>query len=446
MKNSKKLLLSIIAVTILIFAPCHTYAEPENTTTPTPSETESPNPSPSPSEKPETPSEQTIKLDKTEITLDSEKMENLKATITPSNTESEIEWTSSNEKIVTVKNGVVTAGTTAGEATITATIKGTNIKATCTVKVTRTISKDATLKKLVISNGTLDKDFEPNTLEYSVSVDSNTSSLSIKYETSDSNVSFSGITNNENLKNGSVVEIKIIAEDEKTNKTYKLKIVKDANTLELKELKINGYALNESFKADLLEYTASIPYEVDTITVVATAKDSAAKIKTEGLTNLKVGKNKVTITVSDKSGNSKKYSIIVTRESKTSIEENPTSIITSSNHSTSSSSTSSLINKNSNDDSLLKYVIVSIACFILFVIGGIGIYFYLQTSPKKLKKEIKTSKNKEETSPILEVKEEKQTNLTQNIQENIENTKEYDIKKEQKIITLDELFDDKKDV
>lgn len=439
MKNSKKLL--IITIIMLMLVPCYIYAEPENTESPV-------NPSPSPSEEPGIPTEKTIQFEKKEITIDSGKSEILKVTVTPN--DAEIEWSSSNNKIVTIEDGKIMAGTTAGEATVTATIKGTNIKDTCTVKVTRTIGKDATLKKLIISNGKLDKNFDPNTLDYTVTIETDVTKLSIQYELSDSNASYFGPDNNNNLKNGDKLKLKIVAEDGTTDRTYTLTIIKDAASLELKSLKINGYALNEIFQSDLLEYTASIPYEVDTITVVANAKDNAATVKTEGLTNLKVGKNTVTITVSDKAGNNKKYTILVTREEKKSLEEKPTSIITSNNNSTSSNdSSSTIIPKTSNDDNFLKYAIVSLACLILFIIGGIGIYFYLKTSPKRLKKELMNSKRKEQTpSPIVEVqKNETLSNLATATTENsIESTKEYNIKKEDKIPTLDELFDDNEDV
>ena len=91
---------------------------------------------------------------------------------------------------------------------------------------------------------------------------------------------------------------------------------------------------------------------------------------------------------------------------------------------------------------------MSFACLILFIIGGIGIYFYLKTSPKRLKKELINSKRKEQaTSPIVEVEHEEISISPVTATENdMESTKEYNIKKEEKIPTLDELFDDNKDV
>lgn len=436
MKNRKVLLLmTMLSMVFAVIMPTSIYAlDPETnqetsgettpSPTPSPSPSEEPTPSPSPSESPVT---KTISLDKTSLELGTNKSITLVATVTPSG--SEIEWSSSDEEVAKVsENGKVTTLSKAGTTTITATIKGTTIKASCIIKVTKAVGSDATLKKLVISNGTLDKEFKSDVYNYSVTLDTSVNKLEFTYELSDSNASYFGPSSsvNKSLKNGDKLELKVIAEDGTTNHTYTLTIVKDASNLNLKSLKINGYALNEVFDYNTLQYTASIPYEVDTITVAANPIDNAANVNITGLTNLKVGENTVTITVSDKAGNSKKYTIIVTRESEKTVSENPTSIITS----TSSNSTSSIINSNSNhksDDSFLKYLIVSIACFILFLIGGIGIYFYMKTSPKKIKKELKNLNNekKQQESPILEVGNEKQEALKEVMNEDLMKTKEF---------------------
>lgn len=436
MKNRKVLLLmAMLSMVFTVIIPTSIYAldpetnqetgetTPSPTPSPSPSPSEEPTPSPSPSESPVT---KTISLDSTSLELGTNKSITLVATVTPSS--SEIEWSSSDEEVAKVsENGKVTTLSKVGTTTITATIKGTTIKASCTIKVTKAEGSNATLKKLVISNGTLDKEFKSDVYNYSVTLDTSVNKLEFTYELSDSNASYFGPSSNvnKNLKNGDKLELKVVAEDG-TNHTYTLTIVKDASNLNLKSLKINGYALNEVFDYNTLHYTASIPYEVDTITVAATPIDNAANVDITGLTNLKVGENTVTITVSDKAGNSKKYTIVVTRESEKSVSENPTSIITS----TSSNQTSSIINSNSNhksDDSFLKYLIVSIACFILFLIGGIGIYFYMKTSPKKIKNELKNLNNekKQQKSPILEVGNEKQEALKEVMNEDLMKTKEF---------------------
>ena len=77
-----------------------------------------------------------ITLDKTNITLEKGKTENLKATVAPSNTTQDktVTWSSENTKIATVKDGVVTA---VAEGTTKITVTTVNGKtATCKVTVT----------------------------------------------------------------------------------------------------------------------------------------------------------------------------------------------------------------------------------------------------------------------------------------------------------------------
>ena len=76
-----------------------------------------------------------IKLNKTELTIEKNKTEKLTATVEPENAVNrEIEWTTSNEKIVTVENGTIT-GVGEGTAVITAkTSNGTEAICKVTVK------------------------------------------------------------------------------------------------------------------------------------------------------------------------------------------------------------------------------------------------------------------------------------------------------------------------
>ena len=75
-----------------------------------------------------------VELYKTSLTLDVNESETLTATITPSNaTDQNVTWSSDDEDIATVENGVVTA-VSAGNTTIKATVDGKS--ATCAVTVT----------------------------------------------------------------------------------------------------------------------------------------------------------------------------------------------------------------------------------------------------------------------------------------------------------------------
>ena len=491
MEKSNKLLLFLV-ITILLFTPCYAIAAPdnleennltnengssqennsneENGSSQENNSNEENGSSEENNENGENTSTETTPvedeknpLENVEITLNQKELElktntevSLTATITPNDNNLEIEWSSSDESIATVdSNGKVTTKNRAATVTITATIKNSNDKkASCTIKVTRPVGKDATLKNLTISNGSLDKTFKPNVYEYSVTVDSKTNSLIFRNLKEELNDSYAGymVTGNDKLKDGDVVSILVTAEDKVTTNTYKLTIVKDTISLNLKSLKINGYALNEVFDKEKLKYTASIPYEIEIVTIQAVAEDSEVSVKVSGNTNLKVGENNINIIVEDKSGNSRNYQIIVTREKEVTVEEKPTSIITSDNtstsHSNSDSSSIIVTNNNGDDDSFLKYAIVSFACLILFAIGGIGIYFYLKTSPKKLKKELNDINQPEEVSPIIEVTNESknQINIEQMMQEDLVKTKEFSQADLEGVVKTESLFDNDEDV
>lgn len=472
MNKLNKFLLVIVSI-MLVFTPCYVMAneeimtieEQEETTEENNNENNEQNNEESNEQEKEDPKEdetQTqpenkISLNKTEVSLDTGKSITLEAITTP--TDAKVKWSSSDDSIAKVDEiGKVTAGNEAGKVTITALIEETDIKATCTINVSRTVSKDATLKDLNITNGKLDPEFKSDLDQYNVIVNSDVSSLNIKYELSDSvNAKYFGpsSSDNKNLKNGDTLEIKVVAEDGITQKTYKLTIIKESTSLSLKTLKINGYALNEIFDSETEEYTASIPYEIETVTIKASAvaSDNEVDVKISGTTNLKVGENTVKVVVTDKTDNSKTktYKIIVTREKEVEVEEKPTSIITSSIIDIDKENKTDNNDKKNNDatsDDFLKYAIVSIACLILFIIGGIGIYFYLKTSPKKLRKEleIKSETEKEDLSPIIEtpiITEEKTQsngNIESIMDEKLVETREF--KKEDLTEKTENLFDD----
>lgn len=447
MKQRYKLF-SILMIVGLLFTPCIVSAEPENVT-PDPTPSVSPTPDPIPEPTPEPSIETTLKLDKTEAKIDAGKTLTLIATVTQS--DAVIEWQSSDESIATVdQNGVVTANKDkAGEAVIIATIKGSSIKDECKITVLRNIGKDATLKTLTIENGKLDQPFKSDVFKYKVEVNSAVNSLIfINVETNDPYAGDPLITKNDKINNGDIVKVIVIAEDGTTSKTYEFEVVKGAPSVALKSLKINGYALNEVFKTDNLKYTADIPYEIDTLTIEAEPVGDDAKTIISGNNNLKVGKNTVTVLVKDTNGNTRTYEIIVTRSDKVTIDENPTSIITSSDTDSDNivpdnTNNNSNTKKNNGSDDFLKYVVVSLACLILFAIGGIGIYFYIKTSPKKLRKELDSNKVTSEELPITVVDDNNLSNINEIINEDLFATREY--KKEElsdKDKPLENLFDD----
>ena len=188
--------------------------------------------------------------------------------------------------------------------------------------------------------------------------------------------------------------------------TYTFVVKEEEANANLSKLEINGYAFNEAFNKDTTSYTVTIPYDVTTVTINATPEDTNSKVS-PGVTftkdNLEVGSSsKNTVTIKVTNGNATKtYKIFITRSEESKLAEKATSIITSK-----VTSTDFDIPETTNPDSIIDYIIITLGSLVLFAIGAIGIYFYVKTSPKRMKKELLMKKNKKDESPIVETKSE----------------------------------------
>lgn len=91
-----------------------------------------------------------------------------------------------------------------------------------------------------------------------------------------------------------------------------IKVLSSINTLD--SLSIAGHKLDQTFKSDNLNYTATI--DANSITIEATLTDSKSKVSGTGKKELKVGINKFSIVVQSESGSKKTYNLTVTRPSK----------------------------------------------------------------------------------------------------------------------------------
>lgn len=84
----------------------------------------------------------------------------------------------------------------------------------------------------------------------------------------------------------------------------------DAN---LSDLRVDGQPVTDFVPEQMGPYSVSIPYNQASVAVDYTTSDATATVRVVGDTNLVVGENTVTVTVTAESGNTKDYTITVTR-------------------------------------------------------------------------------------------------------------------------------------
>lgn len=273
------------------------------------------------------------------------------------------------------------------------------------------LSNDATLDELRVEGIDLDSKFSPDDLEYTATVKSDVSSVNIIAKLPDGSKakldsSQLGIKNLNVGKN--TFSIKVVAEDGKSELVYKIVVNRATSDLNLTKLNIQGQKLNEAFDSETYEYTVDVSNDVTSITV-QTGKPTGTKVSVVGNSNLKVGKNTVTVTVKNDAGESKEYKIIVTR----SIEEDSdkdsddntstesvSSVLTSDNVTSDNlvvDTSEDLDDDNENNNNSLRSIIIVTSSILLLLIAGLGIYFYVRSgdSEKRRNKKIEKLKKKQ---------------------------------------------------
>lgn len=90
------------------------------------------------------------------------------------------------------------------------------------------------------------------------------------------------------------------------------KVITYSSDNNLKSLQVEGYDLSPTFSKDKKEYNLSLPNNVTSINVKASANDSKAKVSGTGTIKVSEGSNKITVTVKAENGNTKEYIINAT--------------------------------------------------------------------------------------------------------------------------------------
>lgn len=179
---------------------------------------------------------------------------------------------------------------------------------------TNSQTENANLQVLRVDKEGIVPVFDKDVYEYYLTVDNNTREIDVLAisENPNANISISG---NTNLKEGlNTINIEVTSEDKTVQKVYTIQVTKTADlelaNTNLEILAIENYLLNPPFNVNETNYKVEISNKTENINVLAVPENEQGKAEVEGNTDLKIGTNLVTVTVTAPNGFSKKKYLI----------------------------------------------------------------------------------------------------------------------------------------
>ena len=339
-------------------------------------------------------------------------------------------------KNIKFKKGDVEVGTAADYS------KTLTLRQGVTTTTSRPKNTSASVTSLSFKNATMKPAFNQSIHEYKLYTKDTIRQVTLFYTTLETGVTLKsectvGCTVSsqsdtiiQTIQGKNEVIFKFTSEDEKNTEEYKFIIYRGETTdgsNKLAGLNIKDYNINEQFDENTLDYTASVPYEVENLEINATAADENAKVEIKGNNNLKVGENVITITVTptDEENEIKIYNITVIREEY--VSEEPTSEFVPGT-----------IDKKDNSNIILIILIVLVSLTI------IGVAVYLIFFNKKKNKKDKLDKNidqvDDKTDELEELPKVKETSIIDSAFEEKEPTSVEDALDD--LMKTKDIFDD----
>ena len=339
-------------------------------------------------------------------------------------------------KNIKFKKGDVEVGTAADYS------KTLTLRQGVTTTTTRPKNTSASVTSLSFKNATMKPAFNQSIHEYKLYTKDTIRQVTLFYTTLETGVTLKsectvGCTVSsqsdtiiQTIQGKNEVIFKFTSEDEKNTEEYKFIIYRGETTdgsNKLAGLNIKDYNINEQFDENTLDYTASVPYEVENLEINATSADENAKVEIKGNNNLKVGENVITITVTptDEENEIKIYNITVIREEY--VSEEPTSEFVPG-----------AIDKKDNSNIILIILIVLVSLTI------IGVAAYLIFFNKKKNKKDKLDKNidqvDDKTDELEELPKVKETSIIDSAFEEKEPTSVEDALDD--LMKTKDIFDD----
>ena len=189
-----------------------------------------------------------------------------------------------------------------------------------TLNIFRSYSTDNRLKDLIISDGELDSEFDPETLNYTVNLDGDLAlldTISIIGIKNDSRATVIGNGEYDLTSSSTIVTIKVKAESG-DEREYTVTFVKaEIPSSKLKILDINEGEISPEFNKEGYKYFLTVPYEITSLDFESLDKalpeSDDATVEILNNSNFKVGINIVNIKVTSTNGDYTNYFVYVTR-------------------------------------------------------------------------------------------------------------------------------------
>jgi hypothetical protein len=177
------------------------------------------------------------------------------------------------------------------------------------------LSGDATLSSLTVSSGTLNPTFNPDLIEYTVTLQNVVTTIDVKAQANHPKATVADTVSGKQLVVGeNIVKITVTAEDKTVSKVYTVKIIRQSADANLRSLTTSLGVLSPAFNSDSTSYRVNVANATDNIDVSATANHSGATIVGTGNYSLNVGNKTVSITVTSEDGSvDKTYTVTIHR-------------------------------------------------------------------------------------------------------------------------------------
>ena len=182
------------------------------------------------------------------------------------------------------------------------------------------LSGNCDLASLTVSNATISPAFAAGTTFYTASVPYSVSSLQLAATAADAGAKVS--INNPTLTPGGVTNVRVtVTAENGATKEYTIQVTRaqdpnyvKSNNANLSALSVEGFLLSPAFSQDVTRYFVWLPYEQETVSIVAKAADQLASIDVGEQRELTPGMaTDIAVTVTAEDGTQKVYTLTVFR-------------------------------------------------------------------------------------------------------------------------------------